>query len=183
MMLRLVVFMALAGGALAAQTPPTNEVTLRLQLAEARAQLAARNAEDARSVASAAATAAAENAASTAKATSWLAMTAAMLPVVMFVGGLGWWAIKTTMRGEMARANTEQLQQINGTYVRSMGASMTGAELQRILAEMREDLDRLRSSASELHAYTHEAIHDLRNVATAKMLSEGLMRDAGHKSG
>ncbi len=171
----------LALGALAAETP--NEARLQVQLAEARAQLAARNAEEARAAATAASVAATANADSAAKATSWLSISAAMLPVVMFVGGLCWWAIKTTMRAEMARANMEQLQQINGTYVRSMGASMTGAELQRILAEMREDLDRLRSSASELHAYTHEAIHDLRNVATAKMLSEGLMRDAGHKSG
>ncbi len=151
-----------------------NEIGLQAQLAEARAQLvrageatAARNAEDARVAAAAAVLTAALNAENARKSTSWLAMVSAMLPVVAFIGGLAWWAVKVTMRVENAR----QLVQINGTYTRSHGATVTGAELQREHEEIRQEIASLRQTGADLHTYAHElheyshvAVHDLRNA-------------------
>ncbi len=170
------------GSTLSAETP--NEAAMRRDLADARAQLvravesaAARNAEDARTAAAAAVLVAAANAERARQSTSWMSLVAAVLPVVAFVGGLVWWAIKTTMRNEMSRANAVQLQQINGTYVRAQGASVTGAELQRILSEIREELGKLRAAGTELHEYTHHAIHELRN-AQAVIEAGRLLREA-----
>lgn len=55
------------------------------------------------------------------------------------------WFVRTIVREE----NATQLRQINGTYVRAMGSSVTGAEIERRLNNLEEDVIDLRQYVTE----------------------------------
>ena len=75
--------------------------------------------------------------------TWWAAVSAifaAAIPLSVVIGGLVGWFVRNTVRQEILDANAKQSIQFNGTYVRSAGCNLTGAEIQRILAELKADL-------------------------------------------
>ena len=69
--------------------------------------------------------------------TSWLTIATAILaagvPLIGMVGLLANWFVKITVRAECDASNLELLAKINGTYVRAMGSTLTGAEIERRL--------------------------------------------------
>ncbi len=145
------------------------------------------NATEARSAAAEAANTAAMNAAITAKATSWWstvsAVLATVLPLALFLGGIAKWYTngqKELFRLELIalidKANDAQIDKINGTYIRSLGANLTGAEIQRVLYAIEADIDRMQNKSNELHTYAHKWIHDFRNVLAVKAAEELLAK-------
>ncbi len=62
--------------------------------------------------------------------------------------------IQTIVRAEILEANATQLKQINGTYVRSAGASVTGAELTRSLDEIKSEIAVLRNGVAGATAFS-----------------------------
>lgn len=80
-------------------------------------------------------------------------MIAVMLAAMTGCSGFISWFVRSVVRDE----NAKQLIQINGTYVRSMLSTLTGAEIQR-------RLDDLSKEVAALGAYTHERIHAYANA-------------------
>ncbi len=71
--------------------------------------------------------------------------------------GLLWLIVKLTTRNEVLQANAKQLLQINGTYIRSNGATISGSEIARLMGELGGKLD-------VLYMYTHNSVHNLNNA-------------------
>lgn len=54
----------------------------------------------------------------------------------LLLSGLGLF-VRLTVKTAIQEANAEQLVKINGTYVRSAGSTITGAEIERTLHALR----------------------------------------------
>lgn len=68
---------------------------------------------------------------------------AAAVAVLTALTGLCLWVVRMIVRTE----NATQLKNINGTYVRSAGSSITGHEIERRLDVHEGDIRRLRGRA------------------------------------
>lgn len=88
---------------------------------------------------------------------------------LVIASGLCWLIVKLTTRNEVLEANAKQLVQINGTYVRSNGATISGSEIARLMGEVGGKLD-------ALYMYTHTSVHNLNN-AVHKLLQHNDIED------
>ncbi len=61
--------------------------------------------------------------------------------------------IQMIVRSEILEANGTQLRQINGTYVRAAGSTVTGAELTRSLDEVKSEIAVLRDGVAGAIAF------------------------------
>lgn len=68
----------------------------------------------------------------------WENVGAFVAVLAAFVGVARWWT-----RAMIREENAIQLMQINGTYVRASGSSVTGAEIVRRLDRIEDKLDAL----------------------------------------
>lgn len=67
-----------------------------------------------------------------------------------FLGVARWWT-----RAIIREENDKQLQAINGTYVRSSGSYITGAEIARRLERIEEKVDVVSDKVNELRGHSH----------------------------
>lgn len=89
--------------------------------------------------------------------TDWWSTFSSMMAAASLLGSILWYAIRITIRKEILESNSQQLKQINGTYLKSADSNMSGAEIQRCLEGLRIGLD-------SLTAYAHGAVHRLSNT-------------------
>lgn len=106
---------------------------------------------------------------------------AVMTPVVVTVAGGMALFVRLTVRAAIDESNEKQLAKINGTYTRSAGAQITGAEIQRNQAASTQDLAEVRADVKDILAYTHTSVHELRNkLQVVQMLTDLLVAKPKH---
>jgi hypothetical protein len=107
-------------------------------------------------------------------ATSWWSIVAAVgtaaVPVFGIIGAVVGWYVKVIIN----QANAAQLVLINGSYVRAMKSTLSGAEIERVLAELKSGLEKLRDDIVEVHEYAHKSIHAMNGYLTAMGLKKGV---------
>lgn len=90
--------------------------------------------------------------------TTFAAVCAGAIPVIGMIATLTVWFVRSTVRQEIADGNALQLRQINGTYIKALGATLTGAEIERNLAEIKGECRSLRDAHDELGRFCHDNI-------------------------
>ena len=63
----------------------------------------------------------------------FLAMVATATPIALAIAAINAVFVRATVKDAIHESNEAQLAKINGTYVRSEGSRMTGAEIERAL--------------------------------------------------
>ncbi len=106
----------------------------------------------------------------------WLNVALALVPVIIAVATLALGIVRMIVRQAISDSNAAQLVAMNGTYVRSAGSRMTGAEMEKAL---NGDVASLRAELHELLGYAHSGLHELRNKVQAMELVREWMSKTG----
>ncbi len=72
------------------------------------------------------------------------------------------WVVKSIVRQEMNAANKEQTEYIAGRYMPSMTSNLTGAEIQRRLADLKDDIEKEEASRKKHAQAQLDTIIELR---------------------
>lgn len=105
----------------------------------------------------------------------WWSVPASMVPLLSLATGINAWYVKQTVRTEILTANTSQLALINGTYVRAMHSTVTGAEIERSQVASNAALIAIQADIKELILYTHTQVEELRGELRLMKLERELL--------
>jgi hypothetical protein len=105
---------------------------------------------------------------------AWWQLALAFSAPIVVLGSIAMWFVRATVKMAIQQSNTEQIDHLKGVYIPAMESNLTGAEIQRLLAETKSDLITIRRDTAELATYAHAKIHDLANVLQVQLLQQQL---------
>ncbi len=102
------------------------------------------------------------------------AISAGVVGPIGLVSTLAVWYVKITVDSSIDRANTKQLEKIQGAFIPAMSSNITGKEIERLMADVRLDLAVMRKDVAEIDA--SRIRHNLANEMQIDILAREVER-------